>query len=166
MQVLWIVSALGTSCWPLCPILFLFGVGCAGECGVSSSQFVFLLLQRVFLNNITVAPFSLPVKPCSRWGDRAQCTATGCPGNLCPPSKNMFWPSVPHLVEIFTTEAILFCKSMTQYSWQVLFAHPAKAKHILLKWKHKKKGHAHQLWIKYSWEWHIGTAKRPDWSYL
>lgn len=42
---------------------------------------------------------------------------------------------------IFTPKAILFCSHMTQYSWQVLFAHPAKAKHILHKWNQKKKGH-------------------------
>lgn len=46
---------------------------------------------------ITPSPFSLSVKSCSRWGDRAQHAATGGPGNLRPPSKNMFWPSVPHL---------------------------------------------------------------------
>lgn len=46
---------------------------------------------------ISPSPLSLPAKSCSRWGDRAQHAATGSPGNLCPPSKNMFWPSVPHL---------------------------------------------------------------------
>lgn len=40
---------------------------------------------------------------------------------------------------IFTPEAILFCSHMTQYSWQVLFARPAKPKHILHKWNQKKK---------------------------
>jgi len=39
---------------------------------------------------------------------------------------------------IFTPKAILFSSNMTQYSWQVLFAHPAEAKHILLKWKQKR----------------------------
>lgn len=34
---------------------------------------------------------------------------------------------------IFTPKAILLCGHMTQYSWQVLFAHHAKAKHILHK---------------------------------
>lgn len=41
---------------------------------------------------------------------------------------------------LFTPKAILFCSHMTQYSWQVLFAHSATAKHILHKWN-KKKGH-------------------------
>lgn len=54
-----------------------------------------LLLQGVFPN--APPPLSLSVQSCSRWGDRAQHAATGSPGNLCPPSKNMFWPSVPHL---------------------------------------------------------------------
>lgn len=40
---------------------------------------------------------------------------------------------------IFTPKAILFCSHMTQYSWQILFAHPAKAKHILHKWNQKKR---------------------------
>lgn len=41
----------------------------------------------------------------------------------------------------FTPRAILFCSHITQYSWQVLFAHPAKAKHILRKRNNNKKGH-------------------------
>lgn len=48
-QVLWIVSALGTSCWPLSLIPFLFG---GGELELFHS----LLLQHVFLN-ISIPPF-------------------------------------------------------------------------------------------------------------
>lgn len=88
---------------------------------------------------ISPFPFSLPVKSCSRWGDRAQ--------HACYRRSRKFVSSVQkHVLTvcatsggIFTTKAILFCSHMTQYSWQVLFAHPAKAKHILNKWIEKKR---------------------------
>lgn len=92
-QVLWIVSALGTNRWPLSLTPFLFGVVCAAE--VRYSQFVLCYYAMFF--QTSPSPFSLSVKSCSRWGDRAQHAATGSPGNMRPPSKNMFWPSVPHL---------------------------------------------------------------------
>lgn len=49
--MLWIVSALGTSCWPLSLIPFLFGVVCSWESVCS------LLLQHVFPNS-AIPPYS------------------------------------------------------------------------------------------------------------
>lgn len=94
-----------------------------------------MLLRHVFPNTPTTtlppSPFFSPlVKSCSRWGDRAQRAATGSPGNLCPLSKNMFWPSAPHLEAYSLGKAILLGSRMTQYAWRVLFWHPEIAKQL------------------------------------
>lgn len=90
-------------------------------------------LRRVFLHSLSLS-FSPLVESCSRWGDTAQHAATGGPGNLCPLSKNMFWPSVPHLEGYLLLKPFFLCSHMTQCHWQDIFAHSVKAKHIFFKW--------------------------------
>lgn len=57
-----------------------------------------------------------------------QSAATGSPGNLSLLSKNMFWPSVPHLECYLGLKPFFPAALITQCSWQVLFSHPATAK--------------------------------------
>ena len=71
--------------------------------------------------------------------DKVQCAATGSPGYLCPLSKNMFWPYVPHLEGYLLLKPFSFTHAWHNRSWQVVFAHAAEAKHILHKWNGKKR---------------------------
>lgn len=98
------------------------------------------LAQHVF-PNVSVPLFSSPVQSCSRWGDKH-----GAQPQAVQEIFQYFFQSKKHVLTacatsggIFILQAILFCGHMTQYSWQVLFAHSAKAKHIFDKWNWKKK---------------------------
>lgn len=96
------------------------------------SHFVPYYYSMFFL--IPPFPYFRPVKSCSRWADRAQHTARGGPGNVCPPVQKHVLTVCATSGGIFTPKAILLCTYIG-----TIFARPAKAKHILLKWKQNKK---------------------------
>lgn len=164
-HVLWIVTALGTSCWPFPLIPFLFGVVCTAE--VRWSQFVLCYYRMFFLTSPSPSPFfSLSqVMFLVGWQSTARSHW----------QSRKFVSSVQkHVLTVcatsgglFTTKAILFCGHMTQCSWRALFWHPEIAKQFKqMKEKREKKKVNFSDCELNALERGAGTGKRAEWSYL
>lgn len=127
-HVLWIVTALGTSCWPLPLSPFLFGVVCTAE--ARWSQFV-LCYYGVF-SLTSPSPSASPFFSLSQVMFQVGWQSTARSHR----QSRKFVSSVQkHVLTVcatsgglFTLKAILFCGHMTQCSWRALFWHPEIAK--------------------------------------
>lgn len=123
-----------------------------------------LLLQRVFPN------FSLPLFSFSPVMFQVGWQSTACSYRQ---SRKFVSAVQKHVLTvcatsggIFTPKAILFCSHMTQYSWQVLFWHPERAKHFHTNETEKKKKVMRPDCEQNTLERGTGTGIRAEWSYL